>query len=308
MGDRNLNVILARREKKDEFYTKLEDIANELQHYRKHLVGKVIYCNCDDYRYSNFYRYFRENFERLGLKKLVATCYQNELSGKALKAEFDGTESISELNGDGDFRSEECLELARECDVIVTNPPFSLFIPYFQKLIDEEKKFIIVGSNLAVTNSNAFPHLKTRDVWLGVGQCREFDTPYDIEPKLVQALWFTNLEHGSAIPRIPLVRRYKGFEAEFRKYDNCEAIEVPKVAEIPYDFEGVMGVPISFMEKWNPEQFEVVGAFGGGPSIIGIPFTIDCDGILDGEHKFARILIKNRNPKNEPDDPKKPWL
>ena len=305
---RNSHIRGAQKAKRDEFYTRKEDVENELQHYEEHFRGQIVYCNCDDYKHSAFYNYFRDNFKRLGLRKLIATCYQNELSEKSTKAEFDGTESISELNGDGDFRSKECLEILRDADIIVTNPPFSLFISYFQQLIDEQKKFLVVASNLTTTRGNVFPQLRDRNVWLGLTQCSQFETPYSRELRPVQTVWLTNLENRRVNPPMNLVRRYKGFETEFPKYDNADAIEVSRISEIPYDYEGVMGVPISFFEKWNQEQFDIIGAFGGTSENTGIAYTIDCKPMLDGKDLFCRVLIQNRNPKDEPDEEDRGWL
>lgn len=289
----------ANREKNDEFYTRLTDIEKELRHYRKHFKGKTILCNCDDPFESNFFKYFVLNFNKLGLKKLIATCYatssisNKELSlskvlgndeakeGRPYKAVvtkiYDATgdggidmldvaelfkmgeNELTELKEDGDFRSEECLELLKEVDIVVTNPPFSLFREYVATLVEYDKKFIIIGNKNAITYKEIFPLIKDNKIWLGEMVPSDFMTP---DGKLSGKLsgltrWFTNLDIKKRHEDLILIRKYN--EEDYPKYDNYDAIEVSRVKNIPYDYEGVMGVPITFLDKYNLNQFEILG-------------------------------------------------
>ncbi len=273
----NRNLHKAKTNKKDEFYTQLVDIENELQHYWPHFRDKVIYCNCDDPRVSNFFRYFSLQFHELGLKKLITTCYKNQQmdmfsqndSERSIYLEYDGTENetgipsvedigIHHLEGDGDFRSQECIELLKQADIVVTNPPFSLFREYIGRLVKYEKKFIVLGNMNAVTYKEIFPLIKENKLWLGVSpRGMDFEMP-DGTTKNVNAVWFTNLGHKKRHEELILYKRYN--PDEYPKYDNYDAIEVSKTKEIPEDYPGAMGVPISFLDKHNPDQFEIVGA------------------------------------------------
>ena len=296
----NRNLRDAKRHKNDDFYTQLSDIENELKHYKSHFRGKVVYCNCDDPKISNFYKYFSLNFEVLGLKKLITTCYRNQhmdlfsdhTSEKAIWLECNqGTYEegayvpsdpvVRHLNGDGDFRSRECIELLEQADIVVTNPPFSFFRDYVAQLVQYGKKFLIVGSQNAVTYKDVFPLIKDNTMWLGVtpkGQDMLFDVPEDdarelvanakegsayrvvegvIKGRLGNAAWFTNLDHKKRHEKLILYKRYS--PEDYPVYDNYDAINVDKIAEIPMDWDGAMGVPVTFLDKHNPEQFEIIG-------------------------------------------------
>ncbi len=287
---KNKNLHKAKEGKNDEFYTQLSDIENELRHYKEHFQGKVVYCNCDDPRVSNFFHYFSCNFEQLGLKKLIATCYKNQdidffstkETEEAVYLEYEGDKngnrlpdqeeiSVKPLKGDGDFRSQECIELLKEADIVVTNPPFSLFREYVAQLIKYDKKFLIIGSLNAITYKEIFPLIAQNKMWLGYGfkagnayfktpQNKEFAKGvFDENTGLVKfrnVHWFTNLDHSKRHEELILYKKYT--PEEYPKYDNYDAINVDKVAEIPYDYDGVMGVPITFLDKYNPNQFEIV--------------------------------------------------
>jgi len=272
----NKNLRQARMKKNDEFYTRLEDIENELRHYRKHFKDKVVYCNCDDPRVSNFFKYFSLNFNYLGLKKLIATCYQNQdynlfsmhKDPRGIKIEYNGDVGednlpheehieVETLEEDGDFRSEECIEFLKEADIVVTNPPFSLFREYIAQLIEYDKSFLIIGNHNAITYKEVFPLIKENKMWLGVSpRSMSFKLPNG-EEKSVNACWFTNLEHHKRNEELILFRRYN--EKDYPKYANFDAIEVNRTSEIPEDYEGYMGVPITFLSHYNPAQFELIG-------------------------------------------------
>ena len=296
----NKNLREAKRQKNDEFYTQLPDIENELRHYASHFRGKVVYCNCDDPRVSNFFHYFSYNFDHLGLKKLITACYRNKErdvfsrhdSERAIWLEYKGSAKggrvpdvedigVHAFQGDGDFRSTECIELLQQADIVVTNPPFSLFREYVAQLVQYGKKFLIVGSQNAVTYKDIFPLIKDSMMWLGVtpkGQDMLFDVPEGYAQELVStakegsayrvvegvvkgrlgnAAWFTNLDHKKRHKELILYKRY--LPEEYPAYDNYDAINVDKIAEIPEDWEGAMGVPVTFLDKHNPEQFEIMG-------------------------------------------------
>lgn len=284
---KNENLHKAKVAKNDEFYTRLQDIENELRHYRNHFKGKVVYCNCDDARESNFFKYFSLSFEFLGLKKLIATGYKENGKGVALVYEGDKNGNrnvddeeinVTELNGNGDFRSEECIEFLKEADIVVTNPPFSLFREYVAQLMQYGKKFLIIGNMNAITYKEIFPYIKNNELWAGYGFniSYVYKTPYKNEleanakfvkskgcnpedgyVKVPAVAWYTNLEHNKRNEELILYKHYN--PTEYPKYDNYDAIEVSKVAEIPMDYEGVMGVPISFLDKYCPNQFRILG-------------------------------------------------
>lgn len=295
----NKNLHEAHRAKKDEFYTQLSDIEKELKHYTRHFKGKTVLCNCDDPRVSNFFRYFALNFQILGLKRLIATCYMNdnpdlfsqgESVNHSIYSDFDGCSECNELtdfsnikskklHGDGtysagDFRSQECLALLKQADIVVTNPPFSLFREYVAQLIKYDKKFLIIGNVNAVTYKEIFPLIKDNRLWLGCSihsGDREFGIPesypltaagFRVDEKgnkfirVKGVRWFTNLDYSERHENLILYKTYN--PEEYPKYDNYDAINVDKVADIPCDYYGVMGVPITFLDKYNPEQFEIV--------------------------------------------------
>ena len=320
---KNDNLHKAKRAKADEFYTQLSDIENECQHYWEHFKGKTILCNCDDPRVSNFFRYFSLNFEHLGLKKLIATCYKSnqiekfseQNSERAVYIEYEGDKNgnrqvdnneleVKELQGDGDFRSKECIELLKEADIVVTNPPFSLFREYVAQLIEYEKKFLIIGNINAVTYKEFFKLIKENKCWIGASihsGDRKFGVPDNYQlnaatcgidedgKKFIRVKgvrWFTNLDYKERHEELILYKNYT--PEEYPKYDNYDAIEVKKTAEIPMDYNGVMGVPITFLDKYNPEQFEILGLDdhrvqwrGRGPEI-------------NGKCVYRRIIIKKK--------------
>lgn len=314
---KNTNLHKAKRNKKDEFYTQLEDIEKELKHYRDHFKGKTVLCNCDDPVISNFFRFFSYNFEFLGLKKLITTCYKNQQTQlfskhdteKAIYLEYYGDKNgnkvpdleeigVKPLKGNGDFRSKECIEFLEEADIVCTNPPFSLFREYLSQLIEYNKKFLIIGSYNAVTYKEVFPLIRNNKIWLGYHPVKEFMTPNGNMQKFGNVIWYTNLPHKKRNEELILVKRYKGNEEKYPKYDNYDAIEVSKVVNIPRDYDGIMGVPISFLDKYNPEQFEILSS-NDYRTNDGIPFKEhglikDEDSAVDGKPKYVRIVIRKR--------------
>lgn len=331
MAKKGLNKSLrkAKNTKEDEFYTQLSDIEKELKHYKKHFRDKVVYCNCDDPRVSNFFHFFSYNFEKLGLKKLIATCYkskdldlfsQNDTE-QAIYLEYDGDKNgnfepdpeeigIVELKGDGDFRSKESIELLKQADIVVTNPPFSLFREYVSQLIEFDKQFLIIGGQNALTYKEIFTLMKENKMWLGYNFGNmEFKVPEYYEPRktrfwideqgqkwrsLGNICWFTNLDHSKRHEDIIL---YKNFnEEEYPKYDYYDAVNVNKVAEIPIDYKGIMGVPITFMDKYNPSQFEILGFMNTGEENKGIRYENTPHGrpTINGKEIYFRILIKHK--------------
>lgn len=269
----NTNLHKAKQAKNDEFYTRLADVENELRHYKEHFRDKIVFCNCDDPTWSAFWKYFHLNFEVLGLKKLVSTHYS--ATERTYKLEYSGGNdndisigTKTDLLQNGDFRSDECMEILKEADIIVSNPPFSLFREYIDILHRSNKKFLIVGNKNAITYKDFFPLIKNNEIWLGYNTLSEFDTPSGLTKK-VNGLtrWFTNLDIKKRHENLILWQRYyddngkpiKDIESKYPKYDNYDAINIDKVSDIPCDYMGVMGVPITFLDKYNPEQFEIVG-------------------------------------------------
>ena len=337
MANRNLNK--AKEAKKDEFYTQLEDINNELRHYREHFRGKTVLCNCDDPRVSNFFTYFAYNFEFLGLKKLITTCYKNQnidlfsqnKSEQAVYLVYEGDKNgdhipdaeeigVRPLKGDGDFRSEECIELLKEADIVVTNPPFSLFREYVAQLMEYGKKFLIIGHQNAIKYKEIFPLIKENKLWLGYGfkgSAAHFYSPYeDIATandhrvgmiRVSGVHWFTNLEIPKRSEEIDLVCHYS--PEEYPQYDNYNAINVNKTQDIPCDYSGLMGVPITFLDKYCPAQFEIIWQASGNTRAstpneileeIGYkPHPEDRGGcgVVNGKRLYSRILIRNKHPK-----------
>ena len=319
---KNENLHKAKTAKNDEFYTQLSDIEKEMVHYRQHFNGKTVYCNCDDARESNFFKYFSKNFEFLGLKKLITTGYKADGKGVALIYEGDKNGNrnpddeeitVKQLNGNGDFRSEECVEFLKEADIVVTNPPFSLFREYIAQLLEYNKKFIIMGNGNAITYKDFFPYIKNNEIWLGytlfVGKMPYFQVPLDTDIskgnyyyengklfKQVNSIcWFTNLDHDKRHRPIDL---YKHYSNEYKHYDNYDAIEVGKVCDIPMNYDGVMGVPITFLDKYCPEQFEIVDAREYGltdrQKNKSTYLIKDADGSIDGKATYVRIAIRHR--------------
>ncbi|MHB0993692.1 MAG: adenine-specific methyltransferase EcoRI family protein [Sulfurovum sp.] len=326
----NKNLHSAKKGKNDEFYTQLEDIERELKHYKEHFKNKVVYCNCDDPRVSNFFHYFSHNFEKLGLKKLIATCYKNQdtnlfsqnNSENAVYLEYDGDKNgdnvpnveeigVHALNGDGDFRSQESIELLKQADIVVTNPPFSLFREYVAQLVEYDKKFVIVGHQNAITYKEIFKLIKENKLWLGYGfkggaghfiniKYEDYATASDHKEGMIRVsgvVWFTNLEIKKRHEDLMLYKNYT--PEEYPTYDNYDAINVNKTKDIPIDYSGVMGVPITFLDKYNPEQFKILGmsaSAGYSEDVVGIPFLGDKDArpLINSKNTYARVFIKNR--------------
>ena len=263
MVSANANLHKAKDAKNDEFYTQLTDVAKELMHYKAHFKDKIVLCNCDDPTWSAFWKYFHLNFAELGLKKLISTHYDREEA--TYKMEYTGGDDNdievgvkTPLEGNGDFRNKECLDLLDECDIVVTNPPFSLFREYVAVLMEHQKKFLIIGNKNAITYKEFFPLLKDDEVWIGCNSPSEFSTPDGVTKKLNGLTrWFTNLDVAKRHEKLILWKNYT--PEEYQTYDNYDAINVNKVSEIPVDYDSVMGVPITFMDKYNPEQFEIIG-------------------------------------------------
>lgn len=257
----NANLHKAKDAKNDEFYTQLTDVAKELMHYKAHFKGKIVFCNCDDPTWSAFWKYFHLNFAELGLKKLISTHYDREEA--TYKMEYTGGNDNdievgvkTPLEGNGDFRNQECLDLLDECDIVVTNPPFSLFREYVAVLMEHEKKFLIIGNKNAITYKEFFPLLKDDEVWIGCTNVKEFLQPDGSIKKFGNIGWFTNLDVAKRHEKLILWKKYT--PEEYPRYDNYDAINVNKVSEIPCDYDGVMGVPITFLDKYNPDQFEII--------------------------------------------------
>ena len=333
----NKSLHRANKEKNDEFYTQLADIERELKHYKEHFKGKIVFCNCDDPYESNFFKYFAMNFNYLGLKKLIATCYDSspivgtQLSlfpeknpykieiTEVIDSNGDGAIDLSDVEyllknknntraklKNGDFRSDECIELLKKCDIVVTNPPFSLFREYVAQLMEYNKKFVIIGNQNALTYKEIFPLIRDNKMWLGYGFLNGnayFKIPntnrgyangvYDEGTGLVKfrnCCWFTNLDIEKRHEDLLLYKKYN--VEEYPKYDNYDAINVNKTADIPNDYDGIMGVPITFIDKYNPKQFEILGLDdhrvewrGRGPD-------------LNGKSLYRRIIIRRKNNEN----------
>ncbi len=320
MAANNTDLHAAKRAKNDEFYTQRGDIEDELHHYRSHFKDQVVYCNCDDPRVSEFTRYFIANFEFFGLRKLIATCYKNRNPDMFSRNDTDQAVGlvvtrntlkngghVVQLKGDGDFRGAECVQFLDEADIVVTNPPFSMFREYVAQLIEHDKKFLIVGNKNAITYKEIFPLIQSNKLWLGInpkGRDMLFDVPDDyadalltngkegsayrvvdgvIKGRLGNAAWYTNLPHRRRNEELRLYRRYNSEDYPF--YDNYDAINVDKVADIPEDYAGAMGVPITFLDKYNPEQFEIV-KFRKGDD--------DEDLRIGDRCPYFRIVIRNK--------------
>lgn len=316
----------ARSAKKDEFYTQFTDIEKELSHYKKKFKNKIVFCNCDDPDESNFWRYFEINFEKLGLKKLVSTHYHESRSTykQELFIDKSGKKKLkrTKLKENGDFRSPESVKILKESDICVTNPPFSLFREFVSQLIKVDRKFLIIGSINSVTTKEIFPLIKDNKLWLGQsirGGDREFRVPDDyplqaagyrtdehgnkyIRVKGVR--WFTNMDYPERHEKIKLQCSYHKDPSKYPIYDNFDAIEVNKVKDIPNDFRGIMGVPITFLDKYNPDQFKIV-MLANGNSRTNVPSNILKSvgyrphpedrggvGIVNGQRAYARILIR----------------
>ena len=327
MGKKSLNKNLhkANVEKNDDFYTQLSDIEKELGHYREHFKDKIVFCNCDDPEESNFWKYFSLNFEYLGLKKLISTHFGNGIPAYKLEIVRDITNDgkinnldtiKTKLKQNGDFRSPECIEVLKEADIIITNPPFSLFREFVAQLIEYNKKFLIIGNQNAITNKDIFELIKKDKIWLGIdnGGTKWFKVPdnYDITTEsrkktedgnkffsLGTIVWITNLDNKKRHENLILYKNYT--PEEYPKYKNYDAINVDKVSDIPMDYKGVMGVPLTFLGKYNPKQFKIIGQTHSGdksPEVEALRKDPEHRhrGIVEGEdkEKYVRILIKNK--------------
>ncbi|MBR3682949.1 MAG: adenine-specific methyltransferase EcoRI family protein [Tidjanibacter sp.] len=311
----NTTLTAAKAAKKDEFYTQLADIERELVHYKEHFRGKTVLCNCDDPRVSNFFKYFTLKFNDLGLKRVIATCYKSQdvdlfsmnASEQAVYQIYDGDKDgnnmpdaseieVRPLKGDGDFRSAECIELLKQADIVVTNPPFSLFREYVAQLIKYDKKFVIVGHQNAITYKEIFPLIRDNKLWLGYGfkggaghfysKYEDVATAGDHREGMIRVsgvTWFTNLDIEKKHEELILYKHYT--PEEYPTYDNYEAINVNKTSDIPCDYDGCMGVPITFLDKYNPDQFEIV-KFRKGDD--------DKDLSINGYCPYFRIIIRKR--------------
>lgn len=311
----NKNLHKAKKGKNDEFYTQLTDIERELKHYKHHFKDKVVYCNCDDPRISNFFHYFSFNFEKLGLKKLITTCYKNQSADlfstndkeSAIYLEYNGDMNgnnvpdieeigIHHLEGDGDFRSKESIELLKQADIVVTNPPFSLFREYMAQLIDYNKKFLVVGNINAISYKECFEFIKDNKMWLGYNTLRHFKQPDGSMYETARSFWYSNLDIDKRHEELILFKTYN--EDDYPSYDNYNAINVNKTTDIPLDYEGCMGVPITFLDKYNPEQFEIVSSNdirkSKAISFKSHGLIKDKDSSINGKPTYVRIVIKHR--------------
>ena len=319
---KNTNLTDAKKAKNDEFYTRIEDIEKELKHYKDFFRGKVVFCNCGDAIHHNFGKYFSMNFEHLGLKKLICTSFEMDGShGKV--AIYEGNKNGNyitdsdewttyKLEGNGDFRSAECVELLKQSDVVVTNPPFSLFRDFVAQLVKYDKKFLIIGNMNAITYKEIFPLIKDNKIWLGVSiksGDRKFYVPdnYPLNAsgcgidengkrfiRVKGVRWFTNIEDANCNLPLDLYKKYN--PKDYPKYDNYDAINVNKTKDIPMDYDGVMGVPITFLDKYCPTQFEIVGLTSSSREctygqLIGNATT---RAMIGGKKIYARILIRRK--------------
>ena len=301
-GCTNDNLRAAKRVKNDEFYTIYEDIEAEVMRYRKQFRDKIVYLPCDDpaEKKSEFWSFFVNNFDAFGLKKLIATHYDE--NGKAYKIWIDGDTSNDgfiddgdakqeDLIGNGDFRSPECIDILKECDIVCTNPPFSLFREFVNQLITHEKQFLIIGNQNAFTYKEVFKLIKTNKVWTGYNMVKKFHQPDGSTKEFGNVCWFTNMPTTKRVEELILTKKYADDPSLYPKYDNYDAIEVSRVVNIPNDYYGVMGVPITFIDKYNPNQFEILGdsRYHDGSDVANdINF-------INGKGLYRRILIRRKN-------------
>lgn len=315
---KNDKLTAAKTAKRDEFFTRYIDIEREMSHYHTQLRDKTIFCDCNDFC-SEFWRFFAKNFDVIGLRGLIATSYTHETERQAYKLEMwrDATGGKlppvrTPLEGDGDFRSQECIELLKKCDVVITNPPFSLLREFVAQLVQNNKQFIIVGNQNAVTYREIFPLIKNNEMWLGFGfkggaahfinrVYTDYATASDHQTGMIRVsgvVWLTNIQHGKRNEPLPLTQRYADDPRKYPKYDNYRAINVNKTADIPGDYDGVMGVPITFLDKYCPEQFEILGAtesegrgFSGGLWDAASGVT---QPVIGGKRIYKRLFIRKR--------------
>ena len=275
---KNANLNNAKVAKNDEFYTPLDAIEKEMNNYKKHFKNKTVLCNCNDASHGNFKKYFKKHFNELGLKLLITTSYKSD-EGHGVTYMFDGSKDIEiKMIEDGDFRSWEALDLLKNSDIVVTNPPFSLFRSFISLLMEYDKKFLIIGNMNGITYSEVFPSIKNNKMWLGTQYVKQFITDNGEVKKFGNILWYTNLTHNKRNTPLDLYKHYS--EDEYPHYDNYNAINVNKTCDIPMDFNGIMGVPITFLEKYCPTQFEIVD-------------RINCPS-LHGKKIYKRLLIKKK--------------
>lgn len=321
-GNDSAGLTAAKKAKKDEFYTQLTDIEKELRYYTSHFKSKVVFCNCDDPEESNFWVFFRDNFALLGLKKLISTHYEKgkrsykmELTGARYEdgeLKFDNFVKTP-LKGDGDFRSVECIEILKEADIVVTNPPFSLFREFVAQLMEYKKKFLIIGNINAASYKEVFPLIRDNEIWMGASihsGDREFRVPddyplnaagYRVDENGVKFIrvkgvrWFTNMDYPQRHEDLILYKTYN--PDDYPTYDNYDAINVGVTKEIPRDYSGVMGVPITFLDKFNPDQFEILGLTSSSKEVTGGLMKNPQDTTrarIAGKLSYARILIKRK--------------
>ena len=314
------NLDRAKRAKNDEFYTLYSDVAKELAHYQQHFKNKVIYCNCDNPERSAFWRYFHINFSALGLKKLIATYKGNPTYKMEYTGGNDNDITVglrTSLKGDGDFRSQECLDTLKESDIVVTNPPFSLFRKYVVLLVEHNKKFILIGNINAVSYKEIFPLIKEGKFWAGYSFNKamlfEVDEGYTYDKKATDKIadgkkyarvpviaWYTNLDINRQHEDLILTKNYTGNEINYPKYDHCDVINVSRVSDIPKDYFGIMGVPITFLGSWSSDQFEIIDLLSrysiydsqGINDYIKENHLHSCN--IDGKATYARILIRRK--------------
>lgn len=296
-GCNNSNLHTAKKAKNDEFYTRYDDIEAEVMKYRKYFRDKVVYLPCDDpvKKKSEFWSFFVNNFDAFGIKKLIATHYDE--NGKTYKIWIDTDNSgdgyiddadalQEELIGNGDFRSPECVEILQECDIVCTNPPFSLFREFVSLIMTHQKKFLIIGNQNAFTYKEIFSLIKTNQIWTGYNMVKKFYQPDGSIKEFGNVCWFTNMQTSKRIEELVCTKSFS--TTNYAEYDNYEAIEVSRVANIPKDYSGVMGVPITFIDKYNPEQFEILSC-----SAFSDPEFFGCGALyVNGRKTYARVLVK----------------
>lgn len=299
-GCDNSNLTTAKKVKNDEFYTRYEDIEAEVMKYRKQFRDKIVYLPCDDpaEKKSEFWSFFVNNFDAFGLKKLIATHYDE--NGKAYKIWIDAdctndgfiddADAMQEdLSGNGDFRSPECIEILKECDIVCTNPPFSLFREFVEILITNNKQFLIIGNQNAFSYKEIFHYIHTNKIWTGYNMVKKFLQPDNSIKEFGNVCWFTNMTTSKRKEEIVLTKTYN--EVDYSKYDSCDAINVSKVVNIPKDYNGVMGVPITFLDKYNPDQFEILGL--DDPN-LQYPNWRGRGPDLNGKTIYRRVMIKRK--------------
>lgn len=320
MASANANLHKAKDAKNDEFYTQLTDVSKEMMYYKEHFKDKIVFCNCDDPTWSAFWRYFHLNFAELGLKKLISTHYVKEEA--TYKMEYTGGDDNdieigvkTPLEGNGDFRNQECLDLLDECDIVVTNPPFSLFREYVAVLMEHKKKFIILGNMNALTYKEIFPLIRDNQLWYGASihsGDRKFYVPdnYPLEAagcgvdedgkryiRVKGVRWYTNMDYSARHEELKLWKTYN--ESEFPKYENYDAININKYSEIPVDYNGVMGVPITILDFYCPEQFDILGISASWDETdimkcLKLSETHRHVPIMNGKEMYRRIFIRKK--------------